>query len=123
MEKTAQIRQSSPKTTRKITAPEERKQFVDDWLKSGLSKTAFAKLHNINAHVFYNWTSKYLVHKKSISKTSPQLLPVKPSTNFATHSAERRMEILVNKQCIIRFPMPSTTQAIIELVRGLSPCN
>lgn len=123
MEKATQITPPSRTTIRKITAPEERGRLIDGWLQSGLSKTDFAKLHNISTHVFYNWTSKYPVQKKSISKTSPQLLPVKSSTSFATHSTERHIEILVNKQCIIRFPMPSTTQAILELIRGLLPCN
>jgi transposase-like protein len=123
MGKTAQIKPSSLKMTRAITAPEERKRLVADWLQSGLSKTAFAKLHNIDARVFYNWASKHPVQKKSTSKTSPQLLPLKPSTNLAAHSAECHMEILVNKHCIIRLPMPSTTREIIEFVRGLSSCN
>jgi hypothetical protein len=35
MEETAQITPSSPKTTRKITAHEQRKRLFDDWLKSG----------------------------------------------------------------------------------------
>ena len=103
---------------------EKRKQLIEQWRASGLSKVAFSRENNINESTFYNWTKKYPAHESTPIIKTPSLLPAKSSiVQPASSAPERRMEILINKDCIIRLPMPSTTQAIIELVRGLSSCS
>lgn len=42
--------------TRKRHLPQQRRQHIQAWQQSGLSKNAGAQLHHINVKTFGNWT-------------------------------------------------------------------
>ncbi len=113
--------QIKPTTT--YTA-EQRQAFIAAWQKSGLSKVEFSRQNHIKPSSFYAWANHVQANKNPSQITTPTLLPVKPiATNDDHAHLTRHIEILIRKQCIIRIPIPSSTQGIIELVQGLAACS
>ena len=114
------LNQIKPVTT--YTA-EQRHAFIVAWQKSGLSKVEFSRQNHIKPSAFYAWANHVPASKNPPKITTSTLLPVKPIAMNEDHAhLTRHIEILIRKQCIIRIPMPSSTQGIIELVQGLAAC-
>ena len=100
---------------------QQKSNLIAKWQSSGLSKAGFCRQEKIKQRLFYHWTrsAEKVKHKKV------NLSPVKVTRDHSLLSFDQghhQVIIELVNQIKIILPLPSSTQAIVKLVKELQ-CN
>ena len=109
------------KKKRKFTVS-ERKSYVSNFLKSGLSKMTYCQQQRISTSALYRWLEEFGTNKTS---SNSSFIQVKVSKDLATHEVEPiRDNMLRLKLGNIELSIPSgfNIPYLSQLLQGLQSC-
>ena len=86
---------------------EERKMWMDDWAKSGLSAWAYSRKNGLNLQTFLNWARPKVEENHCFVE-----IPANPVSLQTDKETMRTSEILIEKN---RFPWPQDGNKAREL--------
>jgi transposase len=66
-----------PKAKRRFRSKQERRQIVEESLRSGASVAVLARRHGVNSHQIFHWRKLYREGQLDAKPTSAQLIPVR----------------------------------------------
>jgi transposase len=86
--------------TRRFRSKQERRQIVEETLKSGASVALVARAHDVNTNQVFKWRRQYEQGQREVA-TSTALLPVKVSDTVETVQPPRRRKSAARRTGII----------------------
>jgi transposase-like protein len=105
---------------RRIRPPEEIRTIVEEFEKSGLTRTAFAKRIDVHVSVLSRWIARQRTEKRQPSKTA--LVPVRVEPRPVDLASPYGLEVVLTNGRLVRINPGFNEEALGRVVSVLEQC-